>query len=254
MRSEGYSFYKIAHQFGMTTESIKGRYYKIKPKTQQKNINMTELVIKSEKGNPVTNSLLVSNRFNKDHKHVLDSIRKLIADNSAAKFFYEGTYTNRGKHYPVFYMGRDGFSLLVMGFNGKEALKFKIEYIDAFNKMESELNTMQLPKTFSEALQLAADQSRQLELQAPKVQSYDTFIDSKSLQGFKEVANILGYGRNKLTAKLRDLKIITIRNIPYQQYLNMGLFEVKESSQNGFNTATTYITPKGIEYIRKKIA
>ncbi len=34
-------------------------------------------------------------------------------------------------------MNRDGFSLLVMGFTGKEALEWKLKYIDAFNKMEA---------------------------------------------------------------------------------------------------------------------
>ena len=34
-------------------------------------------------------------------------------------------------------MNRDGFSLLVMGFTGKETLEWKLKYIDAFNKMEA---------------------------------------------------------------------------------------------------------------------
>ncbi|MBR6343691.1 MAG: hypothetical protein IKR65_07295 [Selenomonadaceae bacterium] len=41
----------------------------------------------------------------------------MVAENSAAKFFYESTFENRGKHYPEYLMDRDGFSLLVMGFN-----------------------------------------------------------------------------------------------------------------------------------------
>ena len=36
-------------------------------------------------------------------------------------------------------MNRDGFSLLVMGFTGKEALQWKLKYINAFNTMESML-------------------------------------------------------------------------------------------------------------------
>lgn len=34
-------------------------------------------------------------------------------------------------------MNRDGFSLLVMGFTGKDALEWKLQYIKAFNQMES---------------------------------------------------------------------------------------------------------------------
>lgn len=98
---------------------------------------MNELVFKSEKGNPVTTSLLVAEKFEKEHKHVLDAIRNLVAENSAASFlFFESQYENRGKYYPMFIMSRDGFSLLVMGFTGSRALQFKLDFIDAFNRME----------------------------------------------------------------------------------------------------------------------
>jgi hypothetical protein len=43
---------------------------------------MKELVYKSEKGTPVTTSLLVSKKFEKQHKDVLEAIRTL-AENSA---------------------------------------------------------------------------------------------------------------------------------------------------------------------------
>ena len=41
-------------------------------------------------------------------------------------------------------MNRDGFSLLVMGFTGKDAMKWKVEYIEAFNAMEKAIKTPQL--------------------------------------------------------------------------------------------------------------
>ena len=66
-----------------------------------------------------------------------DLIGKKGAQNGGAKFFFESTYENRGKRYPMFLMTRDGFSLLVMGFTGKEALEWKLQYIRAFNQMEN---------------------------------------------------------------------------------------------------------------------
>ena len=36
-------------------------------------------------------------------------------------------------------MNRDGFALLTMGFTGKQALQWKIKYINAFNEMEAKL-------------------------------------------------------------------------------------------------------------------
>lgn len=86
-----------------------------------------------------TSSIKVAEKFEKQHKDVLESIRNLMAENSAANLFSETTYENRGKKYPMYIMGRDGFSLLAMGFTGDKALKWKLEYISAFNAMESEL-------------------------------------------------------------------------------------------------------------------
>jgi anti-repressor protein len=88
------------------------------------------IVIKSSKGTPVTTSLIVAEMFEKNHRDVLESIRNLFttAENSAVlKMFYESSYTNsQNKKQPMFIMNRDGFSLLVMGFSGEKALKFKI--------------------------------------------------------------------------------------------------------------------------------
>ena len=89
----------------------------------------------------VVSSRQVAENFGKLHKDVLENIRQIFAaENSAAKFFYETTFENRGRQYPMYFMNRDGFSLLVMGFTGKEALQWKIKYIDAFNAMEKKLN------------------------------------------------------------------------------------------------------------------
>lgn len=147
-------------------------------------------------------------------------------------------------------------SMLQRSNKGKEAR----QYFIAREKQAIELQKQKLPQDYLSALKALVQSEEQKQLAevkvkelTPKAESYDTFIDSSSLQGFKEVANVLGLGRNKMLARLRELKILTCKNIPYQNHLNSGCFEVKESSQNGFNVAVTYVTAKGIEYIRKKI-
>ena len=103
---------------------------------------LVEIVGKRYEEKLITTSLKVAEVFEKEHKNVLQSIENLVADNSAAKFFRLTTYKNRGKEYPMYEMDRDGFSLLVMGFTGEKALQWKIKYIEAFNKMESELKRL----------------------------------------------------------------------------------------------------------------
>ena len=98
------------------------------------------VTIEGKKGEErlVVSSRQVAQDFEKRHTHVLDSIKELCsAENSAQSFFYETTYKDAsGKANKEYLMNRDGFSLLVMGFTGEKALKWKLKYINAFNEME----------------------------------------------------------------------------------------------------------------------
>lgn len=105
---------------------------------------MNELV-HLENDEAVCSSLEVAEKFGKRHDKLIAEIRRMYSDligkgspqNGGAKFFFEATYENRGKQYPMYLMNRDGFSLLVMGFTGKKALDWKLKYINAFNQMEN---------------------------------------------------------------------------------------------------------------------
>lgn len=96
----------------------------------------------------VTSSLRVAEVFKKRHDNVLRDIGGLLKNEEVQKMFTRGEYINgqNGQKYPLIYMTRDGFTLLAMGFTGSKALEFKLKYIDAFNKMEAEVNRQpQLP-------------------------------------------------------------------------------------------------------------
>lgn len=102
---------------------------------------MKELVFKGESNQVLTNSLLVAEKFGKGHKNVVRDIRSIIGGMlkiEHTQLFVESVYVHpqNGQEYPMFIMNRDGFTLLAMGFTGEKALKFKLEYINAFNKME----------------------------------------------------------------------------------------------------------------------
>lgn len=127
---------------------------------------MTDIILSTQNGEPVASSRQIAESFGKEHKHVLDSIKNLVAENSAAKsMFYETTFENRGKQYPMYLMNRDGFTLLAMGFTGKAALEWKLRYIAAFNAMEKKLSTPQMPKLSKEmqALFLLDDRTQKQE-------------------------------------------------------------------------------------------
>ncbi len=124
---------------------------------------MTNLVIMKDQ-QAVTTSLQVAEVFRKEHKVVLKAIDELkegVAENSADSFdgvaqnyadlFYEDTYIhpqNKQKYRQII-MNRDGFTLLAMGFTGKKALQFKLQYINAFNEMEKTIKekSVSIPTT-----------------------------------------------------------------------------------------------------------
>jgi Rha family phage regulatory protein len=100
---------------------------------------MDELVVMRRK-EAMTTSLMVADAFGKRHDRVLRAIDNLVEDlpkNGVVKMFHESTQEDaKGEQRKMYYMNRDGFTLLAMGFTGKKALEFKLKYIAAFNKME----------------------------------------------------------------------------------------------------------------------
>lgn len=233
---------------------------------------MKDLVFKGESNQVLTSSLLVAEKFGKNHRDVLESIRELIkgrAENSAVlKMFVPSTYiASNNKENPMFIMNRDGFTLLAMGFTGEKALQFKLEYINAFNKMEEAIKdaAFNVPKSFREALLLAAEQQAQIEQQQmrieemkPKEEFFDQVTDSKDACDMATVAKVLNMGvsRNKLFEILRDKKVLQERNAPYQSYIDRGWFRVIESKYTKPNgdmciNYKTIVYQKGVDGIRK---
>lgn len=101
---------------------------------------MNELVF-LQKDEVLTDSLSVAEYFHKQHKHVLEKIENILADDSAqfsAQCFKKSHYKDSsGKTNIKYLMNRDGFTFLVMGFTGKKANQWKWDYIKAFNSMEA---------------------------------------------------------------------------------------------------------------------
>lgn len=72
---------------------------------------------------------------------MLQDIRELeCSDEFRLHNFVQSDYLNAQNHkQPMYYMTRDGFTLLVMGYTGEKAMRFKEAYISQFNAMEKVL-------------------------------------------------------------------------------------------------------------------
>ena len=177
---------------------------------------MNEIVFRGTNDQALTNSLLVAKSFGKEHKHVLDSIRKLIegcAEISADPMFEETTYVNEqnGQAYPMYLMNRDGFTLLVMDFKGKRAMQFKLEYIKAFNSMEEHIKASQKPKSQLEILQMSINQLVEQEHRLSSVER-DVAETKKEIAEMKQER--IENGKLLLEAEVSENKVpeISMRN------------------------------------------
>lgn len=191
---------------------------------------MNEINLRNENGVPVVSSRDVAEKFGKQHNSVLKTIQGenrngkhidglideiLASGNPLTKYFIESEYENRGKMYKEFLMTRDGFSLVVMGFTGKDALGWKLKYIDAFNKMEEALKNQSikaLPATYKEALlQLLEEVEKNEKLEEerkillPKADYHDEILNKEGLITTTVVAKDLGF---KSAAKLNQIMFL----------------------------------------------
>lgn len=251
-------------------------------------------VAKSENNSIYTTSLDIAEKFGKDHKHVLRDITALLQQNpNTATMFCQGTYTNsRNREYPMYKLNRDGFSLLVMGFTGKDATDWKVKYINAFNRMEQiirnelialQKQAAQMPQrgtkeffamALLDAQQVIEDQERQLLAAQPAIVFHQAVAVSEDTILVRDFAKLVtqalrknGFpkitiGEKKLFDWLREKGYLIKQksnsfNMPTQKSVDMNLFHIKETTIQGDHgsriTKTPKITGKGQEYFIDKI-
>lgn len=228
--------------------------------------NLAEIRIDILDDKFVVDSRSVAVNFQKRHDNVLRDIENIRKDvlNFEEMFIESYMPDSYGRQRRIYLMNRDGFSLLAMGFTGKEALNWKLKYIEAFNKMEKAWNTPEqimaralrmADKTIDELKEnnavLLADNQRM----KPKEIFADAVSASNSSILIGDLAKLLrqngvDIGAKRLFEYLRNHGYLIKRkgsdwNMPTQKSMNMGLFEIKESTHidgNGCNIVTR--TPK----------
>lgn len=227
----------------------------------------------------VVNSRDVAEHFGKRRDHVLRDIEELIRKDPpkiGEMFHRVETPDSYGRMQKSYYMNRDGFSLLVMGFTGEEAIEWKLKYIEAFNEMEKKLkNPLALPNFSNpaEAARAWADEFEKRkqaealnEANRPKVIFAEAVSTSKDGILVGMLAKLLhqngvDIGQKRLFQWMRDNGYLmnngTDKNMPTQKARELGLFKVKERAIDNPDgsvrlTRTTLVTGKGQEYFINK--
>jgi Rha family phage regulatory protein len=123
------------------------------------------LLVTQQQGHVFTDSLKIAEHFGKRHDHVVRTIAslttllnvpnfgdinqsnesnvELINDFSRLNFQPRNYTDSRGRQKPMYHLTKDGFALLAMGFTGAKALYWKVQFINAFNAMESQLRAQE---------------------------------------------------------------------------------------------------------------
>ena len=107
-------------------------------------------LVKVNQNKVFADSRIIADTFGKAHRNVMRDIESLIenlnennAQNITLLFSKKKFINEINREYFYYEMNRDGFSLLVMGFTGKDALRWKLKFIEAFNLMEKTILNQQ---------------------------------------------------------------------------------------------------------------
>lgn len=194
------------------------------------------------------------------HNDVIVTIERLINEgvlrlgrNTARQHFPEGG----GRPTMVYDLEKRDCLIVVSGYNA--ALRAKI--IDRWIELEAAASASALPRSFAEALRLAADQQElienqaaQLQAAAPAVEFVQRYADSTGLKGFRQVCKLLGANEHLFREFLIEEKImyrLAGELTPHAQHIDAGRFCVKagtaQKSGHAFNSAR--FTPKGVTWV-----
>lgn len=200
----------------------------------------------------------------KRHSDVMRDIRNMIdrisADADLRWHCETVTYTDeQGKPREMYRLDKDTTLTLVSGYDA--VLRFRI--IKRWQELEAAKEPQfKIPRTLSEALQLAADQAKKIEVQTeqievmtPKAEYYDQLLGANEVFDGEQTAKILRTSRNNLYTFLKQRGIITKSNLPMQLYVDKDYMRVKQTPYNDIFgnpkvSLKIVFTQNGIKYVR----
>ncbi|EAH4465830.1 phage antirepressor Ant [Campylobacter coli] len=153
-------------------------------------INNVEVNLNIKENKVFINSLDLAKVFNKNHRHILQTTKNQPQNDFTESNFILSTYKDKkGELRPCYNLTRDGFSLLVMGFTGEKAYKWKIEFIKAFNEMEKRLRNIEYEKhdklAFRQSLGYKSQLKQQKEHYENKIKALKYDLEKKKELSFK---------------------------------------------------------------------
>lgn len=163
------------------------------------------ILVFENNGNAVTDSLTIAEMFSKDHDKVLRDIRTQM-NYTGKEFslanFGESTYTNeRGRKYLKYNLTEEAFTLVVFGYNTREAVQTKIKFIQEFKRMKEYIqNQSKIPN----------DPFGQIEILAAGTSNLNKRVSS--LEQVIEKQLTIDYGQQRVIEKTKAKRIYYLRD------------------------------------------
>lgn len=199
----------------------------------------------------------------KEHKNVIRDIRTMLNELKDGSELSHVKEEKDARGYTVaFHLNKELTLTLVAGYN----VKLRLAIIKRWQELEA-VTAFTIPKTFGEALRLAAEQQEKIEQQqaqlliaAPKVAYVDTFVDHGVNKNITAVAKDLGVSGKKLGQWLRYNKFAFRQKgkmMWYQPFMDSGYgvhkaFNTKTEDKNGTSGTQALVTPKGDLFLKEK--
>ncbi|WP_245958469.1 phage antirepressor KilAC domain-containing protein [Pelagibacterium sediminicola] len=145
--------------------------------------------------------------------------------------------------------------------------EFTARLVDRWQELENAARFAALPdfndpiaaaRAWIEAKELERGALKALEVAAPKVEAYDYFIGAKQESfNLQRAMKVIGVGPNLAIKALREASVLYgTPATPRQYYRDMGYFvmlPVEDRNEPGKMRPQTFVTPKGLDWLRKKL-
>lgn len=222
--------------------------------------------LENKEGQVLVSSREVAKNFKKEHTKVVRDIENLVEGIAKSGDTYnhllmKNEYQNEQNKqvYKEYLLTRDGFTLLAMGFTGSKALKWKLKYIEAFNKMEDKLKEVQLSQSSymvqdpierakawireqqeMEELKLTTTKQQQIigELK-PRADYTDIILQSKDLITITQISKDYGMSGQAMNKLLFDL------GVQYKQSGQWLLYKEHQGKGYTHSETTQYVKYNG---------
>lgn len=203
----------------------------------------------------IISSRKVAARFNKRHDHVLRDIANLAEGlPEFGEMFFETRLPDcLGRLQPAYFMNKDGFSLLAMGFTGLEAKRWKVSLLKEFNRMTAKLYKLSSepqPMQLRE-LELLAENAKALVEQAKKIQELADKQDQQNKK-LEDISNVISI--NNANWRKETNKMITDIAKTYSGSVGENLKEVRNYVYALLNERLGVNLPSRLSRYKKRLA